>query len=171
MVATGAHRFLRSVVLLLPVFGLCVALPASWLPGNYSNTVSGVLEFLSDYNHTAEEVLFFSVSASWNYNTNLTDHNSQLQVRSGCDRMTLHDLLGRAFARCIGKDFCGAELCLTWISLSFISLQNYMLSFIMGQPAQLVTRNIKHIRPPVLLNFHFEGISSDHYPCIFSYCI
>lgn len=95
MVATGAHRFLRSVVLLLPVFGLCVALPASWLPGNYSNTVSGVLEFLSDYNHTAEEVLFFSVSASWNYNTNLTDHNSQLQVDASMEEQAFSEAWGK----------------------------------------------------------------------------
>lgn len=77
---TGVDRFLWSVVLLLPVLGLSEALPASWMPGEYQNTTADALRFLSDYNSTAEEVLFFSVSASWNYNTNITTHNSELQV-------------------------------------------------------------------------------------------
>lgn len=77
---TGVDRFLWTVLLLLPVLGLSEALPESWLPGEYSNTTDDALTFLSDYNRTAEEVLFYSVSASWNYNTNITDHNSQLQV-------------------------------------------------------------------------------------------
>lgn len=77
---TGVDRFLWTVLLLLPVLGLSEALPESWLPGEYSNTTDDALTFLSDYNRTAEEVLFNSVSASWNYNTNITDHNSQLQV-------------------------------------------------------------------------------------------
>lgn len=78
---TGLDRFLWSVLLLLPVFGLSEALPESWLPGEYSDTISDAQRFLSDYNSTAEEVFFHSVSASWNYNTNITDHNSKLQVR------------------------------------------------------------------------------------------
>lgn len=78
---TGLDRFLWSVLLLLPVFGQSEALPESWLPGEYSDTISDAQRFLSDYNSTAEEVFFHSVSASWNYNTNITDHNSKLQVR------------------------------------------------------------------------------------------
>lgn len=78
---TGVDRFLWSVLLLLPVLGLSGALPGSWMPGEYLNTTGDAQRFISDYNDTAEEVLFHSVSASWNYNTNITDHNSQLQVR------------------------------------------------------------------------------------------
>lgn len=77
---TGVDRFLWTVLLLLPVFGISVALPDSWLPGEYANNMTDALRFLSNYNSTAEEVLSFSVSASWNYNTNITDHNSELQV-------------------------------------------------------------------------------------------
>lgn len=77
---TGMDRSLWSMLLLLPAIGLSVALPASWLPGDYQNTSDGALQFLTDYNSTAEEVLFDSVSASWKYNTNITDHNSMLQV-------------------------------------------------------------------------------------------
>lgn len=78
---TGVDRFLWTVLLLLPVLGHSEALTASWMPGNYDNTTAEALRFLNDYNSTAEEVLFFSVSASWNYNTNITSHNSELQVR------------------------------------------------------------------------------------------
>lgn len=77
---TGGDRFFCSVLLLLPVLGLSGALLNSWLPGDYSDTTTDVLRFLSDYNSTAEEVLFYSVSASWNYNTNISNYNSELQV-------------------------------------------------------------------------------------------
>ena len=70
---TGVDRFLWSVLLLLPAIGLNVALPGSWLPGEYANTTADALRFLDDYNTTAEEVLFLSVTANWNYNTDITD--------------------------------------------------------------------------------------------------
>lgn len=66
--------------MLLPVMGLSEALRESWMPKTYSDTVADASKFLKDYNSTAEEVFFHSVSASWNYNTNITDSNSQLQV-------------------------------------------------------------------------------------------
>ena len=75
----GVNRLVWAA-LLLPVFGLSEALRDSWLPGEYANNTADALRFLNEYNDTAEEVLFYSVSASWNYNTNLTDHNSKLQV-------------------------------------------------------------------------------------------
>ncbi len=78
---TSVDRLLWTVLLLLPVLGPSEALPESWLPGEYTNTTDDALRFLNDYNSTAEVVLFHSVSASWNYNTNITDHNSALQVR------------------------------------------------------------------------------------------
>uniref|UniRef100_A0A3B3ZKU2 Uncharacterized protein n=1 Tax=Periophthalmus magnuspinnatus TaxID=409849 RepID=A0A3B3ZKU2_9GOBI len=95
MMATSGDRSLRPLLLLLPVLGLCGALPGSWLPGSYSNTVDGVLAFLSDYNRTAEEVLYYSVTASWNYNTNLTEHNSQLQVQASMDEQAFSEAWGQ----------------------------------------------------------------------------
>ncbi|MED6279661.1 hypothetical protein CHARACLAT_003089 [Characodon lateralis] len=77
--AAGVHRLVKTALLLLSVVLLSEALPARWLPGIYANTTSDALRFLNDYNSTAEEVVFNSVSASWNYDTNLTDHNSKLQ--------------------------------------------------------------------------------------------
>lgn len=74
-------KFVWLVAAVLQAAQRCDALPASWLPGEYSNTTADAARFLSDYNSTAEEVFFYSVSASWNYNTNLTEYNSQLQVR------------------------------------------------------------------------------------------
>uniref|UniRef100_A0A669EGC5 Angiotensin-converting enzyme n=1 Tax=Oreochromis niloticus TaxID=8128 RepID=A0A669EGC5_ORENI len=91
---TGLDRFLWSVLLLLPVFGLSEALPESWLPGEYSDTISDAQRFLSDYNSTAEEVFFHSVSASWNYNTNITDHNSKLQVSASLEEQAFVEAWG-----------------------------------------------------------------------------
>uniref|UniRef100_A0AAX7W1A7 Angiotensin-converting enzyme n=1 Tax=Astatotilapia calliptera TaxID=8154 RepID=A0AAX7W1A7_ASTCA len=91
---TGLDRFLWSVLLLLPVFGQSEALPESWLPGEYSDTISDAQRFLSDYNSTAEEVFFHSVSASWNYNTNITDHNSKLQVSASLEEQAFVEAWG-----------------------------------------------------------------------------
>uniref|UniRef100_A0A8D3CWF7 Angiotensin-converting enzyme n=1 Tax=Scophthalmus maximus TaxID=52904 RepID=A0A8D3CWF7_SCOMX len=87
-------RSLWSMLLLLPAIGLSVALPASWLPGDYQNTSDGALQFLTDYNSTAEEVLFDSVSASWKYNTNITDHNSMLQVNAALEEQAFSEAWG-----------------------------------------------------------------------------
>uniref|UniRef100_A0A8D3C8G2 Angiotensin-converting enzyme n=1 Tax=Scophthalmus maximus TaxID=52904 RepID=A0A8D3C8G2_SCOMX len=91
---TGMDRSLWSMLLLLPAIGLSVALPASWLPGDYQNTSDGALQFLTDYNSTAEEVLFDSVSASWKYNTNITDHNSMLQVNAALEEQAFSEAWG-----------------------------------------------------------------------------
>lgn len=96
---TGVNRFLWTALLLLPVLGLSEALQASWTPGNYGDTKEDALKFLDDYNSTAEEVLFSSVSASWNYNTNITDHNSELQVGQLLGFLSLEgDLLAEPFS-------------------------------------------------------------------------
>nr|XP_046233461.1 angiotensin-converting enzyme [Scatophagus argus] len=91
---TGVDRFLWTVLLLLPVLGLSEALRESWLPGDYADTTDDALRFLSDYNSTAEEVLFFSVSASWNYNTNITDYNSNLQVTASLEEQAFSSAWG-----------------------------------------------------------------------------
>uniref|UniRef100_A0A3Q2EBE3 Angiotensin-converting enzyme n=1 Tax=Cyprinodon variegatus TaxID=28743 RepID=A0A3Q2EBE3_CYPVA len=93
--APGAHWVVRRVVLLLlPALVICETLPPSWLPGNYANTTEDALRFLSDYNSTAEEVLFNSVIASWNYNTNLTEHNSKLQVEASLKEQAFDEAWG-----------------------------------------------------------------------------
>ncbi|CAK6964092.1 angiotensin-converting enzyme [Scomber scombrus] len=92
---TGGDRFLWSVLLLLPVLGLSEALRPDWLPGDYADTLDEAQRFLTDYNSTAEEVLFYSVSASWNYNTNLTSHNSQLQVTASLEEQAFTEAWGK----------------------------------------------------------------------------
>ncbi|CAB1457679.1 unnamed protein product [Pleuronectes platessa] len=92
---TGMDRFLWSVLLLLPAIGLCVALPEHWLPGGYANTKEDALRFLDNYNATSEEVLFLSVSASWNYNTDITDLNSMLQVNASLDEQAFAEAWGK----------------------------------------------------------------------------
>ncbi|KAK5850642.1 hypothetical protein PBY51_001503 [Eleginops maclovinus] len=92
--ATGMDRLLWSVLLLLPACGLSQALPGSWQPGAYQNTVMDAQRFLSDYNSTAEEVLFQSVTASWNYNTDITDHNSELQVNASLEEQAFSSAWG-----------------------------------------------------------------------------
>lgn len=77
----GADKLLCTLLLLLPVLGFSRALREEWKPGNYEDNKEEAVQFLNEYNTMAEKVFFFSVSASWNYNTNITDHNSQLQVR------------------------------------------------------------------------------------------
>ncbi|XP_040032505.2 angiotensin-converting enzyme [Gasterosteus aculeatus] len=100
----GAGGRLRSVpllpmlvlvmMLMLPVPGLSGALTASWTPGEYPNTAADALRFLGDYNATAEEVFFNSMSASWNYNTNITDHNAKLQVNASLEEQAFGSAWG-----------------------------------------------------------------------------
>lgn len=71
---------MHRAVVLLTLISTSAALKPEWIPGDYPMTEEGAERFVSDYNSTAEEVFYFSTEASWNYNTNLTDHNSQLQV-------------------------------------------------------------------------------------------
>lgn len=77
---TVVDRFLWTVFMLLPVLALSEALRVNWLPLEYSDNKTEALEFLANYNSSAEEVFFQSQSASWNYSTDITDENSALQV-------------------------------------------------------------------------------------------
>lgn len=70
----------RMVLLGLLLLGSSLALDNSYLPGNYGSTEADAQRFINDFNSTAELILYKSVEASWTYNTNLTEHNSQLQV-------------------------------------------------------------------------------------------
>uniref|UniRef100_A0A668AAC3 Angiotensin I converting enzyme (peptidyl-dipeptidase A) 1 n=1 Tax=Myripristis murdjan TaxID=586833 RepID=A0A668AAC3_9TELE len=98
-------RFLWAGVLLLPVLGLFEALPSTWLPGHYANTTADATRFAKDYNTTAEQVLFYSVSASWNYNTNLTDHNSELQVNASLEEQAFTEAWGLKAKEVFPKEF------------------------------------------------------------------
>ncbi|KAJ8264684.1 hypothetical protein GJAV_G00152490 [Gymnothorax javanicus] len=63
--------------------------------GNYFPDEAGAEEFVKDYNATAEEVFFKSTLASWNYNTNLTDHNSQLQIAASLEEQAFTEAWGK----------------------------------------------------------------------------
>ncbi|XP_059494632.1 angiotensin-converting enzyme [Stegostoma tigrinum] len=66
-------------------FGGSCALDPSYRPSNYSITETGAEAFVSDYNKTAEIILFKSVSASWDYNTNLTVYNQEKQINASLE--------------------------------------------------------------------------------------
>uniref|UniRef100_F6S8L7 Angiotensin-converting enzyme n=1 Tax=Ornithorhynchus anatinus TaxID=9258 RepID=F6S8L7_ORNAN len=51
-------------------------------PGNFSADEAGAAEFAARYNESAEQVLYRETAASWDYSTNLTQHNAQLQYNS-----------------------------------------------------------------------------------------
>uniref|UniRef100_A0A4W3HQC2 Angiotensin-converting enzyme n=1 Tax=Callorhinchus milii TaxID=7868 RepID=A0A4W3HQC2_CALMI len=67
---------------LLLIVGNACALEDKYKPGNYTKDEAGALLFVADYNTTAESIYFKSVSASWNYNTNLTKYNQQKQINA-----------------------------------------------------------------------------------------
>ncbi|XP_056432698.1 angiotensin-converting enzyme [Gadus chalcogrammus] len=98
-------RFLWAAVLLLPLLGFSEAVPADWLPGAYTQTLADADRFASDYSITAEKALFVSVSASWTYNTNLTAHNSQLQVQASLDEQAFTEAWGNKAKQTFPPDF------------------------------------------------------------------
>lgn len=86
---------LWTCVLLLSLWGIsAVAVPPDWLPGSYETTDAEADRFAQDYSIVAERVLFLSVSASWNYNTNLTQHNAQLQVNASMNEQIFTEAWG-----------------------------------------------------------------------------
>lgn len=72
---------------LLLWLSLAGALRSDLEPPQHNSTEAGAARFASDYNRTAEIVLYESVLASWNYNTNLTAENAALQVGGGTGAM------------------------------------------------------------------------------------
>lgn len=77
--------------------GVALALDASLMPPDHNKTEEGARSFANAYNTTGEIVFFESVSASWNYNTNLTNHNSQQQVSKRRSLLT---------SRCLSASSC-----------------------------------------------------------------
>ncbi|XP_038018778.1 angiotensin-converting enzyme [Motacilla alba alba] len=80
---------------LLLGLSLAGALGSGIEPPEYEATEKGAALFASDYNTTAESVLFDSVSASWNYNTNLTAENAALQVTASLREQNFTELWGK----------------------------------------------------------------------------
>ncbi|NWW44331.1 ACE enzyme, partial [Pedionomus torquatus] len=81
-----------------PVLGLLLGLSlVGALSPNleFEPTEEGARSFANSYNDTAEEVLFSSVSASWNYNTNLTSENAALQVEASLKEQNFTELWGK----------------------------------------------------------------------------
>uniref|UniRef100_A0A6J0TXI6 Angiotensin-converting enzyme n=1 Tax=Pogona vitticeps TaxID=103695 RepID=A0A6J0TXI6_9SAUR len=83
------------LLLLLLCLRATLALDDPLNPPNHPATEEGALLFAQDYNSTAETVFFESVSASWNYNTNLTDFNSQLQVAASLKEQEFIEAWGK----------------------------------------------------------------------------
>ncbi|XP_048869765.1 angiotensin-converting enzyme [Brienomyrus brachyistius] len=82
------------LAVLATLLGATLALPEGWTPGTYPSTEEGAKLFTDEYNTTAEEVLFFSTSASWTYNTNLTDYNSKKQVEASLEEQAFTEAWG-----------------------------------------------------------------------------
>ncbi|XP_032891036.1 angiotensin-converting enzyme isoform X3 [Amblyraja radiata] len=82
------HNMLTTMPLLLGLFSLLgstCALDKVFMPANYPIDEAGAGRFVEDHNDTAENIFFVSVSASWNYNTNLTKYNQQKQINASLE--------------------------------------------------------------------------------------
>ncbi|KAL4660481.1 angiotensin-converting enzyme [Arapaima gigas] len=71
------------------------SLPPGWQPGLYPSSEAGAQQFVDAYNATAEEVFFYSTSASWTYNTNLTEYNSRKQVEASLEEQAFTEAWGK----------------------------------------------------------------------------
>ncbi|KAM6368808.1 angiotensin-converting enzyme [Pluvialis apricaria] len=80
---------------LLLGLSLVGALQASFEPPSPPSNEEGAIVFASAYNTTAEKVLSKSVSASWNYYTNLTAENAALQVEASLEEQNFTELWGK----------------------------------------------------------------------------
>ncbi|CAI5789816.1 angiotensin-converting enzyme [Podarcis lilfordi] len=83
--------------------GGALALEDPLMPGEYNHTEEGAVHFAQDYNSTGETVFFESVSASWNYNTNLTDFNSQQQVAASLKEQEFTEVWGKKAKESFGN--------------------------------------------------------------------
>ncbi|XP_063259700.1 angiotensin-converting enzyme [Prinia subflava] len=80
---------------LLLGLSLAGALRPDLEPPHYNSTEEGAILFAKAYNSTAELVLYDSVLASWNYNTNLTAENAALQVKASLEEQNFTELWGK----------------------------------------------------------------------------
>lgn len=88
--------------------GVAFALEASLMPPDRNKTEEGASLFANDYNTTGEAVFSESISASWNYNTNLTEYNAQLQVSKQRSLLTRRCLPASSCCRKAGQDRAGS---------------------------------------------------------------
>ncbi|XP_054851332.1 angiotensin-converting enzyme [Eublepharis macularius] len=83
----------------MPPPGLLLLLLApalAWVaPPDRPHDEPGALLFAADYNSSAEAVFFESTSASWEYNTNLTDYNSQKQIEASLNEQEFIEAWGQ----------------------------------------------------------------------------
>lgn len=91
--------------LLLLLVPAALGLDPSYLPGNYSKDQAGAQTFANDYNSTAEIIMFNSVSASWNYNTNLTEYNQQLQINASLVEQEFSEAWGKKAKELFNETF------------------------------------------------------------------
>ncbi|KAJ3608492.1 hypothetical protein NHX12_025539 [Muraenolepis orangiensis] len=103
----GSFVWAASVLLLPLLWGPLseAAVPPDWLPGNYAADEADAARFTEDYSDMAEKALYHSVTASWNYNTNLTAHNSQLQVQASLDEQEFTEAWGKKAKAVFSKVF------------------------------------------------------------------
>ncbi|NXN80602.1 ACE enzyme, partial [Bombycilla garrulus] len=90
-----APAAMPAALRLLLWLSLAGALRPRLEPPQHEPTEEGAALFARDYNSTAELVLFESVSASWNYNTNLTAENAALQVKASLEEQNFTELWGK----------------------------------------------------------------------------
>ncbi|XP_028675845.1 angiotensin-converting enzyme [Erpetoichthys calabaricus] len=86
---------MHQAVWILPLVGVASSLFPSELPNDYPKTEEGARNFTKDYNASAEAVLFRSVSASWEYNTNLTEYNQIKQIDASSDEQNFTEIWGK----------------------------------------------------------------------------
>ncbi|NWS81100.1 ACE enzyme, partial [Toxostoma redivivum] len=84
-----------AALALLLGLSLAGALRPGLEPPNFDPTEEGAARFAASYSDTAELVFFDSVSASWNYNTNLTAENAALQVQASLEEQNFTELWGK----------------------------------------------------------------------------
>ncbi|XP_074835263.1 angiotensin-converting enzyme [Carettochelys insculpta] len=103
----------RALRLLLLWLSPAVALEAGLLPPDSDANESGAAAFARDYNSSAEAVLFQSVAASWTYNTNLTEANSQRQILASLEEQNFTEAWGKKAKELYGsiwKNFTNTQL-------------------------------------------------------------
>ncbi|NXD26865.1 ACE enzyme, partial [Spelaeornis formosus] len=90
-----APAAMPAALVLLLWLNLAGALRTGLEPPEHDPTEDGAALFATAYNTTAELVLYKSVSASWNYNTNLTAENAALQVKASLEEQSFTELWGK----------------------------------------------------------------------------
>ncbi|XP_063816075.1 angiotensin-converting enzyme [Pseudophryne corroboree] len=91
----SAEMVNSALGLLLLVSSAAVALDIEYQPGDhYGTDEAGAQAFASDYNSTAEGIFYKTKEASWMYNTNITDYNSQQQIKASLEEQEYSEVWG-----------------------------------------------------------------------------